>query len=230
MAHRTRHFFPKETWDDWGYSHIFSDFTHHWGWMVHMCDNTQTPVLGDPSYGYIVFYSAPSNFWLEESWRLGEEKFWFDAHFEFLLLKCPMLWLCDHYYSLLKGFVLAHFCMTTSLLLSSQYWSSSVQFSCSVMSDSLRPHESQHSRPPCPSPTPRVYSNSCPSSQWCHPAISSSVIPFSCPLSFPASLSLQMSQLFASSGQSIGVSASISVLPKNTQDWSPLGWTGWISL
>ena len=144
MAHRTRHFFPKETWDDWGYSHIFSDFTHHWGWMVHMCDNTQTPVLGDPSYGYIVFYSAPSNFWLEESWRLGEEKFWFDAHFEFLLLKRPMLWLCDHYYSLLKGFVLAHFCMTTSLLLSSQYWSSSVQFSHSVMSDSLRPHESQH--------------------------------------------------------------------------------------
>ena len=107
----------------------------------------------------------------------------------------------------------------------------SVQFSCSVVSDSLQPHESQHARPPCPSPTPGVYSNSCPLSQWCHPAISSSVIPFSsCPLSLPASGCFQMSQLFAWGGQSIGVSASASVLPMNTQDWSPLGWTGWISL
>ena len=107
---------------------------------------------------------------------------------------------------------------------------SSVQFSCSVVSNSLRPHESQHARPPCPSPTPRVYSNSCPSSRWCHPAISYSVVPFSCPQSLPASGSFPMSQLFAWGGQSTRVSASASVLPMNTQDWSPLGWTGWISL
>ena len=108
---------------------------------------------------------------------------------------------------------------------------SSVQFSHSVVSDSLQPHESQHARPPCPSPTPGVHSNSCPSSQWCHPAISSSVIPFSsCPQSLPALGSFPMSQLFASGGQSSGVSASASVLPMNSQDWSPLGWTRWISL
>ena len=106
-----------------------------------------------------------------------------------------------------------------------------VQFSRSVMSDSLWPHESQHARPPCPSPTHGVYANSYPSSRWCHSAISSSVIPFSsCPQSLPALESFLMSQLFASGGQSIGVSASASVLPKNTQDWSPLGWTGWTSL
>ena len=105
------------------------------------------------------------------------------------------------------------------------------QISRSVVSDSLRPHESQHARPPCPSPTPRVHPNPCLSSQWCHPTILSSVIPFSsCPQSFPASGSFPMSQLFASGGQSIGISASISVLPMNTQDWSPLGYTGWISL
>ena len=99
------------------------------------------------------------------------------------------------------------------------------------MSDSLRPHELQHARPPCPSPTPRVYLNSCPSSRWCHPAISSSVVPFSsCPQSLPASGSFPMSQLFAWGGQRTGISASASVLPMNTQDWSPLGWTGWISL
>ena len=108
---------------------------------------------------------------------------------------------------------------------------SSVQFSRSVLSDSLQPHGLQHARPPCPSPTPRVYSNSCPLSWWCHPTISSSVIPFSsCLQSFPASGSFQMSQLFTSGGESIGVSASTSVLPMNTQDYSPLGWTGWISL
>ena len=108
---------------------------------------------------------------------------------------------------------------------------SSVQFSCSVISDSLRPHELQHTRPPCPSPTPRVHSNSRPSSQCYHPAISSSVVPFSsCPQSLPASGSFPMSQHFAWGGQSIGVSVSESVLPMNTQDWSPLGWTGWISL
>ena len=108
---------------------------------------------------------------------------------------------------------------------------SSVQFSRLVVSDSLRVHEPQHARPPCTLPIPRVYPNSCPLSRWCHPTISSSVIPFSsCPQSFPASESFQMSQLFASGGQSIGVSASASVLSMNTQDWSPLGWTGWISL
>ena len=107
----------------------------------------------------------------------------------------------------------------------------SVQFTRLVVSNSLQPHEPQHARPPCPSPTPRVYPNSCSLSQWCHPTISSSVIPFSsCPQSFPASGSFQMSQLFPSGGQSIGVSASTSVLPMNTQGWSPLGWTGWISL
>ena len=108
---------------------------------------------------------------------------------------------------------------------------SSFQFNCSVMSDSLWPHESQHARPPCPSPAPGVHSDSCPLSLWCHPAISSSVIPFSsCPQSLPAPESFPMSQLFASGGQSIGVSASTSVLPMNMQDWFPLGWTGWISL
>ena len=108
---------------------------------------------------------------------------------------------------------------------------SSVQFSHSVVSDSLRPHEPQHARPPCPSPTPRVHPNPCPSSQWCHPTISSSVIPFSsCPQSFWASGSFKMSQLFVSGGQCIGVSTSTSVLPMNIQDWSPLGWTAWISL
>ena len=107
---------------------------------------------------------------------------------------------------------------------------SSVQFSRSVVSDSLQPHELQHTRPPSPSPTPRVYSNPCPLSRWCHPTILSSVIPFSsCPQSFQASGSFQISQLFASCGHSIGVSASTSVLPMNTQDGSPLGGTGWIS-
>ena len=108
---------------------------------------------------------------------------------------------------------------------------SSVQFSCSVVCDSLWPHELQHIRPPCPSPTPRVHPNPCPLSWWFHPTISSSVVPFSsCPQSFPASGSFAMSQLFVSGGQSIGVSASISVIPMNTQDCSPLGWTSWISL
>ena len=108
---------------------------------------------------------------------------------------------------------------------------SSVQFSCSVVSDSLPSHEPQHTRPPCPSPTPGVCPNPCPSSRWYHPTISSSVVPFSSrPQSFPASGSFQMSQLFASGGQRIGALASRSVLPINSQDWSPLGWTGWISL
>ena len=108
---------------------------------------------------------------------------------------------------------------------------SSVQFSLLVMSDSLRPHESQHAWPPCPSPTPGVHSDSRPLSQWCHPAISSSVIPFSsCPQSLPASESFPMSQLFTWGGQSTGASALASFLPKKSQGWSPLKWTGWISL
>ena len=107
----------------------------------------------------------------------------------------------------------------------------SIQFHCSVLSDSLQPHELQHARPPCSSPTPRVYSNSSLLSQWCHPTISSSVVPFSSRLqSFPASGSFPMSQFFASGGQSIWVSASTLVLPMNIQNWFPLGWTGWISL
>ena len=107
----------------------------------------------------------------------------------------------------------------------------SVQFSRSVMSDSLWPHESQHARPPCPSPTPGVYPNLCPSSRWWHPAISSSVIPFSsCPQSLPASGSFPISWLFTWGGQNTEVSATASVLQMNTQDWSPSGWTGWISL
>ena len=111
------------------------------------------------------------------------------------------------------------------------YYRSSIQFSHSVVSDSLRPHEPQHTRPPCPSPTPGVHPNPRPLSWWCHPTISSSVIPFSSfDKSFPTSGSFQMSQLFASGGQSIGVLASTSVLTMNTQDLSPLGWTGWISL
>ena len=108
---------------------------------------------------------------------------------------------------------------------------SSVQFSRSVVSDSLRPHKVQHARPPCPSPTLRVHSDSHSSSQWCHPVISSSVVPFSsCPQPLPALESFPMSQLFTWGGQSTGVSALASFLPKNTQGWSPLEWTGWISL
>ena len=110
-------------------------------------------------------------------------------------------------------------------------WKNSVQLSHSVVSDALRPHELQHATPPCPSRIPGLYINSCPLSHWCHPAISSSVITFSfCPQSLPASESFPMSQLFTWGGQSIAVSALASVLPMNTQDWSPLGWTGWNSL
>ena len=116
-------------------------------------------------------------------------------------------------------------------MLGKQNFFKNIQFSRSVMSDSLQPHESQHARPPCPSPTPRVHSDSRPSSRWCHPAISSSVVPFSsCPQSFPASESCPMSQLFAWGGQSTGVSALASVLPKKSQGWSPSEWTDWMSL
>ena len=125
--------------------------------------------------------------------------------------------------------------LSNQLFVSSYLWPISsvisVQFSCSAMSNSLWPHGPQHSRPPCPSPTPGVFSNSCPLSRWCHPTISSSVILFSsCLQSFPASGSFQMSQLFASGGQSIGVSASATVLPMNMQNWFPLRWTDWICL
>ena len=120
---------------------------------------------------------------------------------------------------------------TKGLNSSASIFISSAQFSRSVMSDSLRPHELQHARPPCPSPTPGVHPNSCSSSQWCHPAISSSVVPLSsCSQSLPVSESFPMSQLFTWGGQSTGVSALASVLPENIQDWSPSEWTGWISL
>ena len=132
-----------------------------------------------------------------------------------------MIWENDYFFLPFK--ILLSFWLVYNL--------SSGQFSRSVMSSSLRPHEPHHARPPCPSPTPGPYPNSCPLSQWCHPTISSSVIPFSsCPQSFPASGCFQMSQFFTSGGKSIGISASTSVLPVNAQDWSPLGWTGCISL
>ena len=125
--------------------------------------------------------------------------------------------------------LLPHLTFTTTFRTINIY--GSVQFSHSVKSNSLRPHGLQHIRPPCPSPTPGVYSNSCPSSWWCHPTISSSVIPFSfCLQSFSASGSFPVSQLFTSGGQSIGASALASVLPVNIQDWFPLGLTGLISL
>ena len=124
-----------------------------------------------------------------------------------------------------------HMCANWNMTFGPQCSQSVSQFSHSVVSNSLRPHELQHARPPCPSPTPEVYSNSCPSSRWWHPAISSSDIPFSsCPQSLPASGSFPKSKLFPLGGRSIGVSASASLPPMNTQDWSPLGWTGWISL
>ena len=131
-----------------------------------------------------------------------------------IIFRHLLLWLCNYYW--------IHTIIS---------WFSSVQFSCSFVSKSLRPHESQYARPPCPSPTPGVHSNSWPLSRWCHPAISSSVVPFSsCPQSLPASGSFPVSQLFAWGSQSIGVSTLASFLPVNTQDWSPLEWTSWISL
>ena len=123
------------------------------------------------------------------------------------------------------------FTFNISFMLPTDTQFSLVQFSHSVMSNSLRPHGLQHARPPCPSPAPRVYPNSCPLSRWCHPTISSSVIPFSShPQSFPASGSFQMSQLSASGGQIIGVSTLASAFPMTIQDWFILGLTGWISL
>ena len=137
----------------------------------------------------------------------------------------------DILYLYFIGVYLLYTAMSVSAIQQNESAISSVQVSCSVVSDCLRPHESQHARPPCPSPTPRVHSNSCASSWWCHPAISSSVVHFSsCPQSLPASGSFPVSQFFAWGGQSIGVLASASALPMNTQDWSLLEWTGWISL
>ena len=144
-----------------------------------------------------------------------------------LIIQIPHVSVIIHCPSVTCLFHLAWCCQDTSMLLQIAVFSS-VPFNRSVMSDSLRPHESQHARPPCPSQTPRVYSNSCLSSRWCHPAISSSVVPFSsCPQFLPAAESFPMSQLFAWGGQSIGVSASTPVFLMNTQDWSPSGWTGW---
>ena len=144
--------------------------------------------------------------------------------------RCGMKWhLMSMYISLITG-NLEHFSIYDCILASVKCLSL-LQFSLSVMSDSLWRHKPHHTRPPCPSPTPGVHPNPRSLSRWCHPAVSSSVVPFSsCPQSFPASGSFPMSQLFASGGLRIGVSASTSVLPMNTQDWSPLGWTGWISL
>ena len=118
----------------------------------------------------------------------------------------------------------------TNLMASCKKLLSLIQFSCSVVSNSLRLHGLRHTRPPCPSSTPGVYSNSCPLSWWCHPTISSSAIPLLLPSIFPSFRVFPVSQLFTSGGQSIGVSASASVLPMNMQGWFSLGWTGWISL
>ena len=142
---------------------------------------------------------------------------------------CPTL--CDPIDGSTPGSALPGILQARTLEWVAISFSNAWKWNRSVVSDSLQPHEPQHTRPPCPSPTPGVHPNPCPSSRWCLPTISSSVIPFSsCPQSLPASGSFKMCQLFASGGQSIGVLASISVLPMNTQDWSPLGWTGWISL
>ena len=146
-----------------------------------------------------------------------------------ILWECPAsIWWTLSFFSLRKSFIIDNWYV---YILSCLVQFSSVHFSRSVVSDSLQPHELQHTKAPCPSPTPGVHSDSCPSSQWCHPAISSSVAPFSsCPQSLPASESFPMSQPFTWGGRSIVVSASASGLPMNTQDWSPLEWTGWISL
>ena len=171
-------------------------------------------------------------FYLELLWpthRVGQSKVELEIQNKVLEV-CPDSTPCDRAH--IFSHCLSQFETTFHYLQPHASFSQSVsQFSRSVMSDSLWPHESQHTRPPCPSQTPGVYSNSCPSSWWCHPAISSSVVPFSFhPQSLPASRSFPVSQLFTWGGQSIGVSASTSVLPMNTQDLSPLGWTGWIFL
>ena len=162
-------------------------------------------------------------------------EFWGEKDSEWLKILFPQISIIVLYYSYTSFFFsrenqfksLISYKIKNSPLWTCDNYLNSVQFSRSVMSDSLRPHELQHARPPCPSPTPGVLPDSHPSSQWCHPAISSSVIPFSsCPQSLPASESFPMSQLFVWGGQSTGVSALASFLPKNIQDWSPLEWTG----
>ena len=151
---------------------------------------------------------------------------------DFLLLHSSPLWWKGHLFLVLvlKGLVGLHRTVQFQLL-QHYFLGHSVQFSWSVMSDSLQPHELQHIRPPCPSPTPGVHPNPCPLCRWCHPTISSSVISFSSyPQSFPESGSFLLSQFFTTGGQSIGVSALASFLPKKSQGWSPSEWTGWISL
>ena len=172
---------------------------------------------------------------LKPAWTSGSSRFIYCWSLAWRILNSVPMIIWQQCMLLEDMFLLLENLLTNPVTLKSILWEwvwfSSVQFIRSVLSHSLWPHGLQHARPPCPSPTPRVYSNSCLSSWWCHPTISSSVIPFvSCLQSFPASVSFQMSQLFASGGQNIGVSASTSVLSMNTQDWSPLGWTGWISL
>ena len=165
-------------------------------------------------------------------WGATDTTYWTNTTIIFVcLLSSLNLHFCLSKKLYKKGYDISNIRPFLSLKLGLPNCFPSVQFRRSVVSDSLWPHEPQHARPPCPSPTPGVYQYPSPSSQWCHPTISSSVIPFSsCPQSFPVSGSFQMSQLFTSGGQSIGFSASAWVLPMNTQDWSPLGWTGWISL
>ena len=144
------------------------------------------------------------------------------------ILKEMGIW--DHFICFLRNLYAGQEVSKNSSVQFSSVQFSSVQFSRSIMSHSLRPHELQHTRPLCPSPTSGVHSNSCPLSRWCHPGVSSSVVPSSCPQSLPASESFPMSQLFPWGGQSIGVSALASVPPKKFQGWSPSEWTGWISL
>ena len=170
------------------------------------------------SHSELQLYFLYSNFFF---FHLYKHLYFLTNPFEFLTsCSFPSPWL----------YVCAYSWLHVNYIRSKGNTFSSVQFSCSVMSDYLWPHEPQHARLPCPSPTPRAYPNLCPLSHWYHPTISSSVVPFSsCLQSFPASGSLQMRQFFASGGQSIGVSASSSVLPMNIQAWFLLGLTGWIS-
>ena len=162
--------------------------------------------------------------------KISDERDWLRGKLGLILMGRAMLSKSLIHFLLMGGAVFPPCCLTWGQTVVEVMKIMAVQFSHSVLFNSSGPHESQNTRPPCPSPAPGVYSNSCPSSRWCHPTISSSVIPFSaCPQSLPASGFFPVSQLFAWGGQSIGVSVSASVLPMNSQNWS-LGWTGWISL
>ena len=200
------------------YIHLMPNITFCFGKNSHLfcIQNLLDRKLLLMSWKTLVFVFLSVHFLLETSWfkNDGWKTKWICTHFSYSD--------GDYYYN----------SSNMQLLMSLKFHHpfNSVQLSHSVMCDSLWPRGLQHARPPCPSLTPRVYSNSCPLSQWCHLTISSSVIPFSCLQSFSASRSFQMSQFFASGGQSIGVSASASILPMNIQDWFPLGWTGWIFL